>query len=511
MTGLTARAHTLGGGPTRSVAAAATAASRRAAAVAPHNEVQPSVRYSTAQTLTSRPRLRSRSRASDGTGTAASAARGPRPIPSTAATSNDGGAHMPNSDPEPAAGAGALNAGSASASASASASKTNATARSPPAQLARFRDLAPLVKRLVLRVHPDMIATQPTESIQTNEASLADFFKLFDALRVVCTAAEAAAGLNDATGSSPTGLKANEPAATEASAALRQTYNFAFFFKSPAHDGKVRRAAFDFKMPHLFEDRMRVLVERGMAAAAVAHWLELSRDTLVKLAAVVELPLHVVLSSDHASVIEQHRRTMAAREAAARAAAAGASSTGSIDSETTGKPAVAYRLDGAEAALRANLLRNSPLVQGKREPFPQYGLSSGSVFPESARIRRADRVLARPAMVGPQPGVTRANASAGFSKLRAAMVGHHDALHLYHDVWLALHIRLTNGPGLFADATTASLYIPHSFDTGQLIAFVNEKLPLLIQSVSRKATGSQHGTPAGHQLHGRHPMGGRHS
>ena len=109
-----------------------------------------------------------------------------------------------------------------------------------------FNDLATPTKRFILRVHPDIVHSYGQEATTTNQASLQEFFRLFDSLRTKCEAAESEAAIR----------------ATPLTQRMRSRYQLSFFYKQSTGPEQVtvQHANVDIAVPTTFEDRISVCV-----------------------------------------------------------------------------------------------------------------------------------------------------------------------------------------------------------------------------------------------------------
>lgn len=144
------------------------------------------------------------------------------------------------------------------------------------------------------------------------------------------------------------------------------------------------------------------------------------------------------------------------------------------------------KLEDAGALLRANLIMDSPLRQGKIID----GHSSTSVTARATvftRTQRESRVadLLRRGGVVPDPSLPEPVAHRALLRLTGFMVSQFERLQLYDLVWDTITVRLAH-VYLFAEATR-TLYIPHNFDLAEFAAYVDDVVPHLAHDAASDA------------------------
>ena len=138
--------------------------------------------------------------------------------------------------------------------------------------LGSFSDIAPWLKKFLLRVHPDIVQSHGKEVVSVNQTSLQEVLRLFDGIKSQCA--------EDAPSAPPPTLK--------------NRYDLPFYVPSAAaaaqNPGDVdanslvrrglARVTISLPVPKQFSERVVLLVQRGLRLDARAHWLELGRTSL---------------------------------------------------------------------------------------------------------------------------------------------------------------------------------------------------------------------------------------
>lgn len=341
-----------------------------------------------------------------------------------------------------------------------------------------FASLLPLVKRVVLKVHPDIVHAAGAEAVAVNEGSVRELFRLFDTLKQRC-------GGDDGAGAPPPGAAAPSP--------LKHRYDLSFFYYAPLAKGgsagaggggghELRRANVDIAVPPLFQERTAALEARGLAPQARSHWLGLAVDALTKLLAAVGLGAVVrpALAPEHQAVVDRARE----QQQAHRSGGAAGSSGGRFRQADA---------DGAMGALRRNLLQSSPLEQGKGDAFPAYGMATASVYSLKQRTARVLSLLAtdRPGGGGfaPSAGLSPEQARRGFTALRRALIAHHDGLRLYHPLWPAVAVTLAPSGVWAALPAARSLTLPWDASEEEAVRFIQRAFPTLVAAAQAELPG----------------------
>lgn len=317
--------------------------------------------------------------------------------------------------------------------------------------VSKFTQLKPLLRRVVLRVHPDVLPhLHPTRGSQ-NEASLQGLFRLFDALR---------GRLEDAGSTSKV-----EPIAGH--------YVFDFWHEqggggdeneeeeeedtppplsSPTRGGGATAVLLhrELRVDASLDERCKALQRAGKGVEYQAEWLNVGTGALATLGEGLgvfpkgaiqlspDLRAHLVITTNPTG-----------RGGSKRAAAAASMSPVS-----------------AAQAMRANLLARSPLQQGKRDtPSSTPTLDEAralvanplSVFTLQQRRRRVEFLMALPnwLTVREEGGGGAPAAHLLAMRLRDTLVAHFDALHLYHGLWPTSGFVIGGGAATTNNPTTA--------------------------------------------------------
>ena len=349
----------------------------------------------------------------------------------------------------------------------------------PPGTLlvTTFGSLKPILRRIVLRVHPDVVSQLPAHCSALNATSLQTLFRLFDSLRARLPEERA-------------GMPAEEVAAS--TQPLAEAYKFEFWHEPRAEEGAAEAPAAsplllqrEVRVPRGLEAQCTRLVSAGRPASASAHWLALGADTLAVLGE------GLGLCARGAVQLSPELRT--AIRAGAAPAAGSSSSKGGAGMEPL----------SATEALRAHLRGLSPLQQGKDQSRGTATLAEAqalvaqprSVFTLPQRRGRVQALLARPGWltIDAAEGGSSAAAAASAMRLRQALLTHYDALFLYHSLWLGLRVAV--GPHLhyMAQPATGCLTLPSAFTEAELVHLVRRSWGQLEkgQGGGRKGQGAQ--------------------
>jgi hypothetical protein len=369
-----------------------------------------------------------------------------------------------------------------------------------PVPIASFAAIRVWLKRLVLRVHPDVLAHLQGDggdggdgaggggsavdgvvvggggiggsigggsggALAQNEAALAELFRVTGLLAQRCGADEGDAAVAARGGGGGGG--ADDGAAVLPAGRLE----LVFFRAAEAGEGGggeggggsgLRRCSVTLAWPPAEEERLRVLARRGFAAQARARWLELAAEAVGRLCAAARVP---AFPRNGALVLAPELAALAASVAPApppRAAGAGGESGEDADVDALGgledavaagellrERARARRRSGggggsggssegdvANAFLFANLAAHSPLAQGKARAFPVRGVATAGVSVFSPAARRA---RAEALLARPAPLFTVASPPALGARAAAAAVRRLRACMVAHFDALALY------------------------------------------------------------------------
>lgn len=353
-------------------------------------------------------------------------------------------------------------------------------------EISEFRQLTPLIKRIILRIHPDMVATAASNIQDDNAAALQDVFKFFDGLKAYCEARDVSS-LNK-----PPQLKP------------RYTLSMWYFLSAGTVDVQTRelkRASVVLSVPAALPERTRILARKGMHGKAKAEWMSTAIGCITQLAAALGMPpLALEL---HASLAEHLTKAPSPEQSAEEARK---------ESESAWA--------GAEMGLRDNLLKVSPLVQGKGSPADTAAAlraldpekAAPSVYRRREREARMERFLGRrgsiviagfnPASNGSTawvPPSLRGKAGAekegsavtsayALARLKTALVELHDPLQLYHPIWDVITVMIGGTAGGYAcDASKHILYLPMDFTRTGLFTLVTSHVPSMIASKLKTA------------------------
>ena len=322
-----------------------------------------------------------------------------------------------------------------------------------------FAHLKPLLRGVVLRVHPDVLPHLPPLHSTQNESSLQNLFRLFDCLR----------------GRLENGAVSKDPIVGNYVFEFWHEPNLNLSSEDTVEGGGGAAAIFFRRELHVtsaFESQCKKLEDSGKRTAFKAQWLKVGITALSDLGQGLGL-------YDRGSL-------QLAPELSAAIAPSISEGVHNFSKSTAGMSPVS-----AAQALRANLLSRSPLVQGKRDTpgapslFEATQLVSGanSVFSTSQRKQRVDSFLAKPnwlKVIAPSGEEVNSRTTDFFTlpamvgKLRKALMHHHDSLYLYHHSWLASGISLgpsTNHKWQF-DSFSGKLMVPSDFTEVQLVHHV---------------------------------------
>lgn len=342
-----------------------------------------------------------------------------------------------------------------------------------------FKQLNGTLKRFAMKVHPDLMAGYPEECIDENEKSLATVFRLFDGLRMRC---------ND-------GLSDSSPIPSGSLASRTQVM---FWYKKEGEDLK-RCPAVDISVSPIFEEKMNLLTSRQLKEQSRAHWLHLSHKILTSLCESVEIPPPLDLDETVLAIVSRNKRPNTVTE---------------TPKDVFGDP---------ESMLRKNLLKASPLAQGKgvysmsewiQENSDLFALNydASSAFTTKERTRRVDEVLGDDKRICIAKTCAMKVGRRSLLRLRTFLIAYHDQFALYHPVWNRINLTMANPSlpnfdgsaqaveaieameaqrgvsqrGFFYSAPNLSITIPADFTAQALALFLNKALVPMIQSVSKQ-------------------------
>jgi len=337
---------------------------------------------------------------------------------------------------------------------------------SSPIAITNFKQLTPFVKRIILRVHPDVVATAADEVIATNEGSLQDLFRLLDGLKVYCEAPDVAS------------LGSTEPS-------LRPLYRLAFFHYARAagkenDDPSLRvleRAAVDVAVPSLLVERCRILARKGHHSVARALYMRAALGAVGDVGRAVGLPLPLSLGPPHAALLAEVDAAEAEKGAGRKP----------VDNWAT-----------AEASLLSHLKAQGPLQQGKGTggggPVRVEDGMSPSVFSRTAVTRAVERFIARPGALRFDAALQPPAARAAVSRLRAMLTAFHDPLMLYHTVWTTIGVAFgpptgeqAGGGGYWASPATRTFTLPSDFTVEGAVELLGVHVPTLATATTKTA------------------------
>lgn len=327
------------------------------------------------------------------------------------------------------------------------------------------------MKRFVLSVHPDIMHSFGPEKASLNEACMQDYFTLFDAIRQKCGEGPDAEGM-------PRGMATTSQAFTH-------SYSFSFYFREKggsrgeasqaAEAGRpfIRRTTVDVTIPAGFVQQTTQLEQRGLFEQARALYLQLAMNAVRDLLEAVGTTIDLTLAPELQKHLQEERLKKKRAKEASKAS---------------------WRLPpDSHSLLRANLLNASPLLQGKGAhgagggPSPLEVGDTG-VFSLRERQKRALQLLSLPSFlhVRTSPSISAAEGREAVHRLRLCMTEHHDALQLYHVIWEAMAVEITEPGGLpLALPSSCSLQLPSDFTERQLLQTVDRALPAMIAQAKR--------------------------
>ena len=341
-----------------------------------------------------------------------------------------------------------------------------------------FASFKPIVSRVVLRVHPDVLigAGISVAGARSNESSLVSLLKLVDGIRTRCGEG---------------GGKVN--------GMLAGTYDLSFWHappKSPTGSSLIRTRHAVILSPSR-ETALDTLVKNGKVNDARALWLALALNALRPLAeATGSVPRGGLILSPSLQLISDRDAREANNDNKTDAAAEAAAATKN-----------AWKPESTDAALRTFLMSNPPLAQGKSGlGHLEDGLGTGSVFSARQRRTHTELLMAKQgwliieapadskALPLPLHLISQNNAAnnrfilpgpaLAAAHLRRTLTDYHDALHLYHPLWDGVQIILTTGgknETFDINAQNRILKIPSNFQPIELVRFVRTAWPSMLQ------------------------------
>jgi hypothetical protein len=339
----------------------------------------------------------------------------------------------------------------------------------------------------------------------TNETGVQELFRLLDGLKnryEIASAVSASAAPKDVS------LKARYPMAFFFEPLRVQSANAALLRDVPGtsragEDGddgdqpaapaagassadRLQRAAVSVTVSAVFDEKMRLILRKGQAKEATAHWLNAAVEAIQRCLDALDLAVALRLTPELEQLLQESRSNGNAI-AADGSRTAGPGSGGSRGARRGGGDF----MQDALSALRSNLVEHSPLVQGKGRAFPNPAQAADSVFSLKERHARALSLLGREWAVGPVAGALGSSLSpaqlrAAMDRLRVLFVERHDALQLYHALWPSLQLRI-GGPAqpYYADVPARTFCVPCGVEAAPLLDMVSRFLPPMVEHASR--------------------------
>ena len=340
-----------------------------------------------------------------------------------------------------------------------------------------FAAFKPVVSRVVLRVHPDVLvgAGLDVAGARANETSLVSLLKLVEGVRARCG-----------------------EGGGKISGALAGSYDLSFWHappKSPPGAALIR-TRHAVLLSTARESALDALAKGGRTAEARALWLTLALSALRPLAeATGSVPRGGLVLSQQLQVVADRDAQAKTNSSTTDAAAASEASR------------AAWKPESVDASLRAFLLANPPLQQGKSGlgGLEEGGIVTGSVFSAKQRRARAESLLARDGWLTVDPqaaafahknnfaAAALPGASLAAAHLRHTLTLYHDAMHLYHPLWDGARVSLEGVGSWGVDVTLRSLRIPCNFEPIEMVRFVRKAWPAMLQAALRDAARGRGG------------------
>lgn len=355
------------------------------------------------------------------------------------------------------------------------------TSASLPCVISSFSSLKPVVSRVVLRVHPDVLvgAGLCADGARLNESSLSNLFRLLDGIKGHCDE--------------------KKPASH---AKLAGAYDMTFWHASPrAPPGSglvLTRHGVSFTAAR--ESELSALAASGRINDARAHWIALGVAALrpVAEAAGVVPRGSLVLSQSLQGIVDRDARKAATDTRAAASSAA---------------DKIAWSPTSVEAALRSHLLNNPPLWQGKHGGSVEAaGASRNSVYSTRQCRARVESLVSRPGwLIIDQSASTFAAARSSLASMssirlpgsaiiaarfRKFFADFHDELHLYHPLWDRASV-IIKGPAdsWGFDAVERRLCVSVDCDDMKLVNFFRAAWPEFLKKALQDVSRSRDSRP----------------
>ena len=384
----------------------------------------------------------------------------------------------------------------------------------------KFSDFTPWIKRCILRIHPDIIATYPSEYIENNEESLTHLFFIIENLNIRC-------GINNDNDNNNNDGKNTNPANNNPSSTsagkLNNQYTLRFYYErtnnvssSSSSTTPLHQCTIPINIPTALEtsyQQQQIRNEKDNTLPIEIQyqqleWLLLTLDIIQKLTSGIELPvkfsLSIELQEKYLTLQKQITKTNSSKDIF-------------NNSKFTSKynendPFEYINPQDATQQLITNLAKFSPILQGKTPyRFPSRGLDKESVYTLKQRTTNIDRILSRANYVEvlTNQGISKLEAAQAMSRLRTLFITYHDVISAYHAIWSK--IRITIGPAMnnhsknnmntikkpipikklssgsstttmtyYADVNTLSFYLPLDFDDTITINLLEKYLPRMI-------------------------------
>eukprot|EP01138_Halocafeteria_seosinensis_P001411 gb/GECG01001447.1/.p1 GENE.gb/GECG01001447.1/~~gb/GECG01001447.1/.p1 ORF type:complete len:429 (+),score=61.55 gb/GECG01001447.1/:1-1287(+) len=304
--------------------------------------------------------------------------------------------------------------------------------------VASFRDLEPLARKFVLRVHPDRIHQYADEHIKTNQRSLAEFMDILEKLRTLSS---------ESTDFSK--VKYGEDFAH-----MKQVYRFQFYFEqkgnnSPSGKHELNQMKYRLLIPSDLLFQTQKSLQQQKNPKNQIKWLALSRRMISDVLRQIGVDLEVELSEEIQEALKE-KQYQKERPYSRK------------------KP----KEPSAEDLMRSNIQHMSPIVQGKAHGFQDIAMHQLSVFTEQQRNAAVGNYISRRVRTEFIDNEQRAEA---VGRLADAMYRYFDALQLFSGTWGIINLVLSASYDFIAETNT--VYIPYNFRDREFVDYVKKVLP----------------------------------
>lgn len=303
-----------------------------------------------------------------------------------------------------------------------------------------FKELEPLARKFVLRVHPDRIHQYADEHVKINQRNLAEFMDVIEKLRTLSKPVD----FTKFTISDFTHMK--------------QIYRFQFYFeqkrnRSTSSSGNLELQHMKHRLiiPSDLLYTTQKALQQEKDAKNQGNWLALSCRFMNDILRHIGVDADVELSDELKETLKEkeYRRHH------------GKSS-----------PRYAHKKQpSAEDLLRHNIQQMSPIVQGKSHGFQDITMHQASVFTEKQRNAAVGNYITRRVRF---EFVQAADKPAALGRLTNAMVNYFDSLQLFNGAWGTINLVLSASYDFFEETNT--LYIPHNFRDREFVKYAKKVL-----------------------------------